>query len=152
MVIHTFFKSLVSTLQTRIAQECIPAIAITGKTSIRGRARIVAERQRGGSQDSDFTAWVVEDNKLSYVKPAPCRILIITSVGTAGINLYRANQMILIDHFFETPRDGTNSWKDGEKRPTSRMYCGSDHGPHYSRRLDVRPLRIKGTGGFDFVW
>lgn len=99
MVIHTFFTSLVPAMPTGFAQKGILTNAITGQTPIRERARIATERQRDDSQYSDFTAWVVEDNKLSYVKPAPCRILIITSVGTAGINLYRANHMILFDHF-----------------------------------------------------
>jgi len=87
-------------LQARLAKEGIRTVAITGQTEPRDRARIVADFQLDSSQASDFSARVEQDNDINYLESGPTRILIFTSVGTAGINLFRANEMILVDHFF----------------------------------------------------
>lgn len=100
IVLHTHWTSQIPVLLNRLAQNGFSAKAITGDIPPNLRQAIVADLQTDADHLSDPTGWFCADNQIEFYPPPPCRILIITSVGAAGINLFRANHLILVDLFF----------------------------------------------------
>jgi len=49
---------------------------------------------------SDPIGCIIGDDEGMLWKPQPCRILDITAVGSSGLDLFRANRMIVVDQFF----------------------------------------------------
>ena len=49
---------------------------------------------------SDPIGCIIGDDEGMLWKSQPCRILIFTAVGSSGLNLFRANRMIMVDQFF----------------------------------------------------
>jgi SNF2 family DNA or RNA helicase len=100
MVIHTHWTSQMPVLLNRLAQNGYFAKTIPGDTPPHLRQAIVIDFQSDQDHLSDPAGWVSGDNMVEFYPPRPCRIIIITSVGAAGINLFRANHLILVDLFF----------------------------------------------------
>jgi hypothetical protein len=100
MVIHTHWTSQMPVLLNRLAQNGFFAKFITGDTPPHTPQAIVTDFQSDQDHLSDPAGWVPGDNMVEFYPPRPCRIIIITSVGAAGINLLRANHLILVDLFF----------------------------------------------------
>jgi hypothetical protein len=100
LVIHTLWTSQVQVLQARLAKAGFFAKVLSGDTPQALRQGIISDFQRDEDHMSDPIAYYDADNKLVLFKSVPCRILIITSVGSSGITLHRANTMFMVDKFF----------------------------------------------------
>lgn len=100
LVIHTLWTSQIQVLQARLAKAGFFCKVLSGDTPQALRQGIISDFQRDEDHMSDPVAYYDADNKLLLFESRPCRILIITSVGSSGITLHRANRMIMVDQFF----------------------------------------------------
>jgi hypothetical protein len=84
----------------RLAQAGFLTRMLSGDTPAAERETIISDCQKDDSHMSDPIAYITGDNAGVLWNPQPCRILIITSVCTTGIDLSRANHMIMVDQLF----------------------------------------------------
>jgi hypothetical protein len=100
VVIHTIWTSLIPVLQARLYQYGFHAAVISGNTLPEKRPMINEAFQLDEDHMSTPFILTLPEGKVTFIPPTPCRIIIITSVASAGINLFRANTMIMLDLSF----------------------------------------------------
>lgn len=96
-VVHIIWTSLLPYIQAYLHSQGIPTAALTGQHSAVRREEICEAFDLDASHPADLTTSLCSDSTAVKVLPTTSRILIMSDVGQAGINLQRANVVHLFD-------------------------------------------------------
>ena len=96
-VLYTAYSKTLSALRARLAKEGIDTTEISGSTSAGDRYSRQRDFQSLEPHASLPLAVVNSDTEIETYPVKPCWGMVITSVGASGLNLHRAEMLIMLD-------------------------------------------------------
>lgn len=120
ILIHQSWSALLPFVRARLAQHEIYSSQITGTTPFAERVQRIAKFRLDEDHPSTPTAWLLpQERRVVHHLDEPSRVMFITDVGAAGLNLFRASVLIMLDPVWSEEFQGQiigRAHRQGQKR------------------------------------